>query len=47
VALTGVDVIFTSLRVIPPVYLLDAVAEVVLIAWWLLALAVAGSRRGA
>jgi hypothetical protein len=47
VALAGVDVIFTSLRVIPPVYLLDAVAEVVLIAWWLLALAVAGSRRGA
>ncbi len=44
-ALTGVDVIFTSLGVIPRVYLLDAAAEVVLIAWWLLALAIDASTR--
>lgn len=44
-ALSGVDVIFTSLGVIPRVYLLDAVGEVVLIAWWLLALGIDASTR--
>jgi hypothetical protein len=34
--LTGIDVIYVARRRIPPVYLLDAVAEVVLIAGWAL-----------
>lgn len=36
--LTAVDVIYVVQGVIPPVYLLDAAAEVVLIAWWAVAL---------
>ncbi len=36
--LTAVDVIYVAEGVIPPVYLLDAAAEVVLIAWWVVAL---------
>lgn len=33
-ALTAVDLNYALKRVIAPVYLLDAVAEVALIAWW-------------
>ena len=44
-ALTGIDVIFTSLGVITRVYLRDAVAEVVLMAWWLLALGIDARTR--
>jgi hypothetical protein len=40
VALTAIDVIFVARQVIAPIYLADAAAEVVLIAWW----AVAASR---
>jgi hypothetical protein len=35
VALTGVDVVFVAQGVIPPIYLLDAALEVLLILWWL------------
>ena len=34
VGLTGIDVVYVARRVIPPVYLLDAVAEAVLLAGW-------------
>ncbi len=34
-ALTGVDVVFVSLEVIPPIYLVDAASEVPLILGWL------------
>ena len=34
-ALTGIDVVYTLRGVIPPVYLVDAVAEVVLVLGWL------------
>lgn len=34
VALTGIDVVFVARKVIPPIYLLDAVAEVILFAGW-------------
>lgn len=33
--LAGVDVIYATKRIIAPIYLLDAVVEVLLIAWWL------------
>lgn len=42
VGLTAIDLIYVSLRVIPPVYLLDAVGEIALLAGW----AVAGGRAG-
>ena len=35
-ALTGIDVYFVALGVIPPVYLADAVAELAIIAAWLI-----------
>lgn len=38
-ALTAVDVIYVTKKVIAPVYLLDAAAEVALIVWWGVALA--------
>jgi len=38
VALAGVDVVYVARRVIGPVYLWDAVAEVGLVFWWLSAL---------
>jgi hypothetical protein len=38
-ALTAIDVIYVMREVIPPVYLVDAAAEVVLILAWLVALA--------
>jgi hypothetical protein len=37
--LTAIDVIYVAREVIPPIYLADAVAEVVLIVGWLVALA--------
>ncbi len=37
-ALTGIDVIYVARRVIAPIYLADAVAEVVLLAAWIVAL---------
>lgn len=37
-ALTGIDVIFVARHVIPPVYLLDAAAEVLLMLGWAAAL---------
>jgi hypothetical protein len=37
-ALGAVDVIYVARRIIPRIYLLDAVAEALLIAAWLLAL---------
>jgi hypothetical protein len=40
-ALAGIDVVFVTREVIPRVYLIDAVAEVALVAWW----AVAYARR--
>jgi hypothetical protein len=46
--LTAIDVVYVSRGVIPPVYLLDAVAEVVLIAAWVTAVALGRFRhRGA
>jgi hypothetical protein len=36
-ALTAIDVIYVSKRVIAPIYLADAVLEIGLIAWWLIA----------
>lgn len=42
-ALTAIDAIFVARRVIDPIYLADAAAEVVLVGWW----AVAWARRGA
>lgn len=36
-ALTAIDVIYVSKRVIAPIYLADAVLEIALIAWWLIA----------
>jgi len=36
--LAGIDVIYVSKRVISPIYLLDALAEVVLILWWAVSL---------
>jgi len=35
VALALVDIIFTIRRDIPPIYLLDAVAEIGLVTWWI------------
>ena len=35
VVLTGVDVIYATKRIIAPIYLLDAVVELLLIAWWI------------
>ncbi len=46
VVLGTVDVIYVANRTIPPVYLLDAGAEAVLVAWWLVVLA-AKRKRGA
>ncbi|QXE90311.1 hypothetical protein KP001_18155 [Geomonas subterranea] len=37
-ALAAVDVIYVSRKIIAPIYLLDAVAEAALIAWWAVAL---------
>jgi hypothetical protein len=42
-ALTAIDVIFVARRVIDPIYLADAAAEVVLLLWW----AVAWARKPA
>jgi hypothetical protein len=42
-ALAAIDVIFVTRGVIDPIYLADAVAEVLLVGWW----AVAWARRGA
>jgi hypothetical protein len=42
-ALTAIDVIFVTRKVIDPIYLADAAAEVLLVNWW----AVAWSRRPA
>lgn len=42
-ALAAIDVTFVARRVIDPIYLADAAAEVVLVLWW----AVAWARRGA
>jgi hypothetical protein len=36
--LTAIDLIFVSLGVIPPIYLADAAAEVILITAWIVAL---------
>ena len=36
-ALTAIDVIYVGKRVIAPIYLGDAVLEIALIAWWLVA----------
>lgn len=33
-ALTGIDVVFVVRGVIPPVYLADAAAELLLVLWW-------------
>jgi hypothetical protein len=46
-ALATVDVVYVSRRVIAPVYLLDALAEVVLLAGWVAAAWQAGGRRTA
>lgn len=46
VVLGAVDVIYVANRTIPPVYLLDAVAEAAIAAWWLVVLA-AKRKRGA
>lgn len=35
--LTGIDVVYVARRRISPVYLLDALAELLLVAWWLAA----------
>ncbi len=43
VGLTGIDVIYVARQVIPPIYLVDAAAEVVLLAAWAFVL-VRGSR---
>jgi hypothetical protein len=40
--LTGMDVVYVTRQVIPPVYLLDALAEVVLLGGWLTAAVQAG-----
>lgn len=37
VGLTGIDVVYVCKRIISPVYLLDALAEVVLIGGWMIA----------
>jgi hypothetical protein len=37
IALTAIDVVYVAREVIPPIYLVDAAAEVVLIAAWLVA----------
>lgn len=39
VGLTGIDVIYVARETIPPIYLADAAAEVILIAGWVFALA--------
>lgn len=39
VVLTGIDVIYVTKRIIAPIYLLDAFVELLLIAWWLFAVA--------
>ena len=39
VVLTGVDVIYVSKRIIASIYLVDAVVELLLIAWWLFVIA--------
>ena len=41
-ALGGIDVVYVARHVIPPVYLLDALAEVVLLGGWLTAAVQAG-----
>jgi len=38
VGLTAIDVVYVAREVIPPIYLVDAAAEVILIAAWVLAL---------
>src|SRR5437870_13509515 len=38
VGLTGIDVLYVARQVIPPIYLADAVLEVILITLWILAL---------
>lgn len=35
VALAGVDIIYVKKRIIAPIYLLDAIAEFLFIAWWI------------
>jgi hypothetical protein len=45
-ALTVVDVIYVGRRVVPPVYLLDALAEVILLAGWAVAAMQANRRAG-
>jgi len=35
IVLAGVDITFVARRDIPPIYLLDAVAELGLVAWWI------------
>jgi hypothetical protein len=45
IALTAVDVVYVTRHVIPPIYLADALAEVVLLGGWLTA-AVHASRSG-
>lgn len=39
VVLTGVDVIYVTMRIIAPIYLLDGFVELLLIAWWLFVIA--------
>lgn len=41
--LTGIDVVFVVRNVIPPIYLADAAAELVLVAAWTLAAMLSGS----
>ena len=38
-ALTGIDVIYVTKRIISPIYLLDAFVELLLIVWWLIVIA--------
>jgi hypothetical protein len=45
IGLTSIDVIYVARRVIDPIYLLDAAIEVVLIAAWVVVLAIDRSRR--
>ena len=44
IALTGIDVVYVTRRVIPPVYLLDALGEVALLVGWLIAALQANKR---
>jgi hypothetical protein len=43
-ALAGVDFVYVAKRAIGPVYLLDAAAEIGLIAWWAAAIAATAAR---